>query len=75
MPDKTTIVALKLTAAELDALDKLVQQRIYKSRSAALRAGLMQVLEKNDLSLDARVAIFLDRVKHPMRRCKQADDE
>ncbi len=71
----TKLVALKLTPTEALALAQLVEHGPYKSISAALREGLMYVLESNSLSTDAADQIRLERMKHVMRRTATKKDQ
>lgn len=71
----TTLVGLKLTATELLALDQLLASGHYETRSAALRAGLLLLLDQHKLKREARSAIQVERLGHPMRRRRMTADE
>jgi Arc/MetJ-type ribon-helix-helix transcriptional regulator len=71
---RTTLVGVKLTPTEVKVLDQLVLFGHFKTRSHCLRQLLFQEADSRNLQLDARAAIRLERLAHPMRAKGEADE-
>ena len=69
MRTKTTLVAMKMVPAEVEALDDLVRL-FFESRSAALRAALDLLFEKLKLKRSQEIFIEHERLIHAPRRRK-----
>lgn len=70
---KTTLVGIKLTPAELSAVDDLVKLR-YESRSAVLRAGLQLLFDAAKLKFEHAQKIRTERIIHRPRRRQSLKD-
>jgi Arc/MetJ-type ribon-helix-helix transcriptional regulator len=57
----STIVAIKLQATELAAVDELVRLGSYKSRSHFIRTAIFDLLRADGLKADVRQRILLER--------------
>ena len=67
-PTTTQPVHLKLTVTERIVLDRLVRNKWYETRSAALRAGLGMLFDKHKITKEEEQAIERERMRNPPRR-------
>lgn len=71
----TTQIAVKLPDDMLDALDRLVAQSRFESRSDAVRAGLAQVIEASrSEQIDAAIVAGFERFPETSSEMRRAHD-
>lgn len=64
----THFVAVKLTDTELRAIDQLIAFEKARTRSGALREGLMLLLDFHKVKFETKLAIRQERIRHRMRK-------